>query len=194
MRQATKALVLVLAATLMLGVSACGDQTAEANKAIDAANANVKQYTQAGTELEKLMGQAQGLPMDPANAKKALALVDRMKAKLDTQRSAAAAAKSDMAKIQGLDVRQEFKTYAAKEIAVTDTLLKEDPVAQALVADLRQVYALVASGKATQRQVEAIGKKIAAESKQLSDLEATASAQEKASGDYFDAQKLGGGK
>jgi hypothetical protein len=191
MRYLNRALALVVVCALAFSMVACSDQTADANKAIDAANANIKKYTEAGTQLEKLMSDAEGLPMDPKNAKKGIALTDQMKAKLDEQRAAAAAAKAEISKIKTMNVRQEFKTYADKEQAVADTLLKEDPVAQALINDLRQIYQVVASGKGTQQDVVTIGKRIDAETKQLSTLEKTATAQEKDASDYFDAQKLG---
>ncbi len=73
-------------------------------------------------------------------------------------------------------------------------LLKEIPVEKALIADLRSIYDLVASKKGTQKDVEAIGKRIDAETKQLTDLEDQASKLEKDAGKYFDSQKLGGGR
>jgi hypothetical protein len=192
MRHLKRAVWIALACALILGVTACADQTAEANKAIDAANVQIQHYTRAGNDLEKLMSDAEALPMDPANAKKGIELTDQMTAKLEEQRASAQAAKTEIARIKTMGVRQEFKTYADKEIAVTDTLLKEDPVAKSLIADLRSIYDLVASKKGTQKDVEVIGKRIDAETKQLTELEDQANAQEKAAGQYFDAQKLGG--
>jgi hypothetical protein len=193
MRYWRRAVVLVVACALLFALPGCKpDQTPQANKAIDAANAEIRKYTEAGTELEKLMSQAESLPMEPASAKKGIALTDQMKTKIAEQRTAAEAAKAEISKIKTLDVRQEFKTYADKELAVTDTLLKEDPVAQALIGDLRKIYEVVASGKGTQKDIDTIGKRIDTETKQLTALEKQASAQEKEASDYFDAQKLGG--
>lgn len=191
MRDVRWLVVLVLGVALTFGPAACADQTADANKAIDAANVQIKKYTDAGKELERLLGQAESLPMDAANAKKAIALTDQMRTKLEVQRTAATAARAEISKIKTMDVREQFKTYAGKEIAVTDTLLQEDPVAKALIADLRAIYELVASGKGTQKDVDVIGKRVDAETKQLSDLERKAAAQEKEAGAYFEEQKLG---
>lgn len=193
MRNVKRVVLLALAGVLVFAAVGCGDQTAEANKAVDAANAQIKAYTQAGAELEKLMSDAEALPMDAANAKKGVELTDQMTAKLEEQRKAAEAARAEISKIKTMKVNDEFKTYADKEIAVTDALLKEDPVARALIGDLRKIYELVASGKGTPADVEAIGKRIDAETKQLTDLEAQATKQEKDANAYFDAHKLGGG-
>ncbi|HEY3317669.1 MAG TPA: hypothetical protein VGK50_04535 [Coriobacteriia bacterium] len=194
MRYVKGALLLALACAVVLGATACSDQTADANKAIDAANTQIKKYTASGAELEKLMSEAEALPMDAVNAKKGVTLTDQMTAKLEEQRTAAETAKAEISKIKAMKVNEKFKTYADKEIAVTEALLKEDPVAKALIGDLRKIYELVASGKGTQKDVEEIGKRIDVETKQLTDLEAKATALEKEASDYFDSQKLGSSK
>jgi hypothetical protein len=194
MRHLKRTLLALLIVVLVLGAAGCtGDQTAEANKAIDAANVQLKKYSQAGTEIEQLLNQVEKLPMDRANAKKALPLTDKMNAKLEEQRKAAEAAKAEITKIKAMDVRDEFKTYADKEIAITNVLLEEYPVYKKLFADLRQIYAGVVTGRITEKDVATIGKRIDAESKQLTDLEAKAAKLEREASDYFNQQKLGEG-
>lgn len=185
--------VALVAAVIAFGVSGCADQTAEANKAIDAANVQIGKYTQAGTQLEGLMSQAETLAMEPTSAKRGIELTDRMKAKLEEQRVAAEAARTDIGRIRTMKVRAEFRTYADKEIAVTESLLQQTPVAAALVDEMRKVYELVASGKGTQSEIAAIGERIDADAAKLAALETEAAKREKAASDYFTQQKLGGG-
>jgi cytochrome c556 len=183
----------IIAVALLLGVVGCTDQTADANKAIDNANVQIKKYTEAGQRLAELMSRAESLPMDATSAKQGIALTDQMKTQLDEQRLAAETAKAEIARIKTMRVRQEFKTYADKEIAVTDALLQQAPVATALIDDMRAVYDLVASGKGTQARVEEIGARIDADAAKLSALEDEAAKREKAASDYYAQQKLGGG-
>lgn len=184
----------VVAALLLFAAAGCGllDQTADANKAIDAANKQIGRYTESGAALEKLMSEAEALQMDPASAKQGIELTDEMTAKLEEQRSAAAGAKRELSKISAMRVRSEFKAYAEKEIAVTDTLLKEDPVAKLLIADLRKVYELVGSGKATQAEIDDVSERIDEQTKKLTELEDRAGKQEQEAAKYFESQKLGG--
>ncbi len=110
MRHLKRAVLVALSCVLVLVVVACSDQTAEANKAIDAANAQIQKYTKAGAALEQLMSQAEALPMDPENAKKGVDLTGQMTAKLDEQRAADSAANAEIEKVKAMKVRQEFRT------------------------------------------------------------------------------------
>jgi hypothetical protein len=194
MRRIRIAAVLLLACLLLCAGTGCRNQTSDANTAITAANAQITKYTQAGDQLEKLLSKTQQLPLDPTNAKRAIPLAKQMTVQLEAQRLAAEAAKVEIAKIKAMNVRDQFKTYADKEIAVTDTLLAEDPVAKAIVKDLQAMYSAAARGRITQTQVTTIGRRIDANTSKLNDLETRAAQQEKDASDYFDAQNLGAGK
>lgn len=184
----------LVAALLLLPLTACSsDQTAEANTAITAADAQVAKYTAAGADLGSLMTEARSLGMtSSADASRGVELTDRMTASLDAQAAAAAAASGELAKVGRLRVSAGLKTYAAKELAVVSAAAKESASARSLVADMRALYQMVGSGTATPAAVAQTTARIDDGSSRLGVMDAEVTRLEKDATAYYDQQGLGG--
>lgn len=189
-RRRNTAIIAVVALLLALAVTGCADQTADANAAIGAANERMAAYAQGGVELRSLLADAEKLAMSSAEASKGVALTERMTEELDAQLAAAEAARAQLRKVDGMKVSGELKTYVAKEVAVTDSMLRQDPVARGIVEDMAKLYAMVASGTAKQEDVKAVGKRITERTSELATIEAQTARLEQEANAYFDEHRL----
>ena len=183
------AVVLALAVVLLVGILGC-DQTADATRAIAAANVQVKRYAQVSDELVGLRAQIASLPLDRRSARRAIALTRQMDAKIDAQSRAARAARTEFSRIKDMNVREGYKTYAEKGISLTNTLLEAAPIAEAIERNLLAIYSAGEQGRSAERDVTSLRRSIDAKTRQLSDLEQLAARKERIASDFFEAQKL----
>jgi len=183
--------VLALAVVLLVGILGC-DQTADATRSISAANVEIKRYAQVSDELAGLREQIVSLPLDRRSASRAIALTRQMDAKIDAQSRAARAARTEFSRIKDMNVRKDYKTYAEKEISLTNTLLETAPIVEAIERDLLAIYSAGEQGRSTERDVSPLRRNIDAKTRQLSDLEQLAARKERIASDFFEAQKLAG--
>lgn len=163
--------VLVLVAALALAVGGCKDQTEEANAAVDRANGHIARYNEADEVLAGLLDQIDEVEPTVEGAQRGLELLGKVEAEQEKQARAVDGARAEFERIRAMDVPEEFKGYAAKELDVIEGLEDIDEAAADLVESLSALYAALAEKKASDADVATLSSRIETESARMGELE-----------------------
>ncbi|GAB4291500.1 MAG: hypothetical protein Kow0067_18130 [Coriobacteriia bacterium] len=187
------ALVLIAALALVAGCSPEGSSDVDAaNAAIDAANAQVEVYNALDLEITQLMDEAMGAEATAEGAAQALDLLDQVDAKLNERIAAVNAARDSLASIQGMDVAEEMKTYAGKEIAIIDKMVAADQVLLEMVAELRSLYAMDVDGEYDEAAVTEVNERLLDLSDELAALDEEIAALQNEADAYYESSGIAG--
>jgi DNA repair exonuclease SbcCD ATPase subunit len=156
----------IVAATAMLALSGC-DQSSQADKAIAEANKQVEIYNQLDQEMSALLKKAGNVQPDASGAKEGITLLDQVDAKLVERKKATEAAKASFSSIASMNVDENVKAYAAKEVAVTEALLVLDQRIADLTKAMRALYQAVVDNQADVKKVQGLSDAVDAATKQL---------------------------
>jgi hypothetical protein len=180
---ATAMLVCALVASAAL--AGCGE-AAKANDAIDRANAQIAAYNSVDQEVGRLLEQAAATDQTPLGAKKGMAVLAEASSKLGTRKTTLAKARAEFAAIAGMDVSEESKVYAQKEIATIEALEKLDVALAGMIGDMSSLMNLVASGSKDVAKAGALSKSLQVKQKRLQELEASSDKLDQEARTYFD--------
>jgi hypothetical protein len=141
-RSLTFSLIVVLALAALAALVGCS-QTPDANKALVAANDQLKKYAQLDTEMAAQLAEAGAVEATPEGVKAGLAVLDQVDQGLEQRKAAVAAAEEQFKKIQAMDVKAPIKGYAKQSLELTTSLTALDAGIELLATDMRDLYTLV---------------------------------------------------
>lgn len=141
-----KRFALILLA-LLLGIATVGvltgcggDQTEEANSAIDASNQAVDAANEADAEAVALFEKIGKLEPGSASTDKALKLVEEAEAAIEAKNVQVQKASDALAKIEDLDVSEDFKTYADQQIEIAKLQIQSNELLLKATAEFKRVF------------------------------------------------------
>jgi len=138
-RRTTVIAATVLLATVTLGLVGCG-QSSEANKALAAANQQLKDYNTLDRKTSILLGQLLTVQPTGTSVHRGQQLLDMLDPVLADRDKTAKSAKAQFQRIQAMKVKEAVQGYAGKAIAYTDALLVLDASLQRLSGDYRTLF------------------------------------------------------
>lgn len=193
MSRVTKSVASALLGMLLLGgVVGCIDQTADANAAINAANAQAQTYSALDAEITSLMDEAGAVDFTPEGATAGIEKIDEAVAKFEERKTVIAAIKAEFGKIADMDVDETIKTYAAQQVEIADLLAQMDDLGVKMLADTKSLYELIASGSTDTARAEELSKAVEATAAELEALDAKVTEKQAASDKYFEDNNLSG--
>lgn len=134
------ALLLGLATVGLLAGCGGGDQTEEANAAIDASNKAVDAANEADAEAVALFEKIGKLEPGSASTDEALKLVEEAEAAIAAKNAQVQKAADELAKIKDLEVSQDFKTYADQQIEIAKLQIQSNELLLKATAEFKKVF------------------------------------------------------
>jgi len=183
--------VALAALVALAGVAGCVD-TRPANAAIERANAKSVEYSELDGAIGLLMDAAGAVELTPKGAQGGIAKLDEALSKLEQRAAIIADIRAEFASISEMDVPDEVREYARRQVAIADLLTGMDEVNIALVTDTRVLYDLVANESADTAKAEALSARIEASAAALDELDRQIAAAQQEADDYFEQHELGG--
>jgi outer membrane murein-binding lipoprotein Lpp len=190
MTRITKLMAVMLAGILVLGLAGC-DQTKDANAAISAANELSQEYTALDEKIATLMDEASTAEMTAAGVVPGIAALDEASTRFTERKDIIGQIEAEFQKIEGYDVADEIKTYAAQQVEIAKLLGQMDDLGIKLIADTKSLYELIKSGSDDTAKVDELSASIAEVSQQLGELDTQVTEKQTASDTYFIDSGLG---
>ena len=152
-RNLAVSLILALALVTPAALVGCS-QAPDANKALAAANDQLKKYAQLDDQMATQLAEAGSVQATPEGVKAGLAVLDQVDEGLAQRKVAVAAAEEQFKKIQAMDVKVPIKGYAKKSLELTTSLTALDAGIELLSTDMRKLYTLVEKRSTETRKIQ----------------------------------------
>lgn len=181
--------VFAMLAAAVLGGAGCTmleNPTADANKAIAAANVHLKAFQASDTKVQKLAEELNSLDVSPEGATKALEITAQVKAELATQKQELAAGSEAIAAIKSLEVTPDFKKYADLEIAAIAAQIAVVDEGVKLYDEMDRLYTAIRDKKNTPTFTNEMTAAIDAVYARVQELSTTASKAKSEAEAYFE--------
>ncbi len=192
MVRTTKLVAIALAVVMLFALTGCGDQTKDANAAIEAANEQSDKYTALDNEISALMDEASMADLTPEGVKPGIEAFKQANAKFEERKAVIAAIKSNFEKIEAYKVSDEIKTYAKQQAEIATMLGEMDELGMQLVADTLALYELIETNSDDTARAEELAKSVDVTSQKLTEIDAQVTEKQTASDKYFVDNGLGG--
>lgn len=140
MRRCRLVFALVVTVAIAAVLTGCGDQTAEANAAIEASNAAVDAANDYDQQASELFDRLSEIEPGPANTEEALGYIARSEELIAKKNAEVDKAIAELKKIESLEVGDELKTYAKQQIAIAELQKKSGELLLAANAEFKTVY------------------------------------------------------
>ncbi|MCE5204176.1 MAG: hypothetical protein LLG24_08210 [Actinomycetia bacterium] len=182
----------LIGALLAVSVAGCGDQTAEANAAIEAANKQAQTYMTLDKEITVLMDKAGSVDFTPEGVKPGIEAIDEALAKLAERKTVVANMKAEYAKIESMDVREEIKTYAKQQLEIADIFGEMDELGTKMLTDTKTLYQMVEADSSDSAKAQELAEAIEETSAMIKELGNELREKQAESDKYFEDNNLGG--
>lgn len=154
-------LVSLLAVAVIAALGGCaGDQTPEANAAIEASNAAVQDANRSDAEAVKLFEQIGKLQPGPESTDKAVELIAKAEKSVKDKSAALDTAIGALSKIESLNVSDDFKAYARQQIELADLQKESNNLLLAAIAEFKNVFETAGSSSPDTKALQASFTKI----------------------------------
>ncbi len=185
-----KTLLACVALVLFSGIVGCSDQTGEANRLVDQANAVTDKSNALDAEVTDLLAQVEVL--DPIkNAAQATSTLTVVETKLDEMRTYAESKVALFDEIAGLDVSHEFRIYAAQQKEIAQLEVERAGVTGDLLAKLKILYYTKQMSKVGSADFHRFSRELADIYGKLDELDSQLGEKRAASDQYFTDRGLG---
>jgi hypothetical protein len=152
-RNLAVSLILALALALPAALVGCS-QAPDANKALAAANDQLKKYAQLDADMTAQLAEAGSVQATPEGVKAGLATLDAVDKGLVQRKAAVSAATAQFKKIQAMNVKALIKGYAKQSLELTASLAALDVGIELLATDMRGLYTLVAKRSTDTKKIQ----------------------------------------
>jgi hypothetical protein len=177
-------LTIALALVAPAGLVGCG-QAPDANKALAAANAQLKKYAQLDQQMATQLAEAGAVPATPEGVTAGLATLDQIDRELVQSKAAVAAAKKEFNIVQAMDVKSPIKGYARQSLQLTAALGQLDIGLELLATNMRDLYTLVATRSTETTRIQALADSVDATNMKVDRLRRYVRLQSQAADAYY---------
>lgn len=192
MTRSARLIAFVLLAALLLAQAGCISQTADANQAIQAANAQAEKYSALDGEISTLMDEAGAVDFTPEGAAAGIAKIDQAAAKFQERLTVIAGIKAEFAKIGDMNVDQPIKDYAAMQVEIADLLAQMDELGLSMLGDTKTLYELIAAGSTDTKKADELSVKVEEASAKMDALDKQITQKQAEADAFFETNGLGG--
>lgn len=185
MRRCTT-LIVLLTLTLAVVVALTGcSQTADANKALAAANAQLTKYLELDAQMAEQLAAAGAVEATPEGVVPGLEALDAVDKQMPDRTAAVAAAKEQFQRIRGLEVKAAIKGYADQSLKLITSLEALDAGVALQVKDMRELYTLVEKRSTDTRRIQQLADSVEAAKAKVDRLRRRVKSESQAADDYY---------
>jgi archaellum component FlaC len=177
-------LILALALAAPAALVGCS-QTPDANKALVAANEQLKKYAALDEQMAMQLAEAGSVQATAEGVTPGLAILDQIDQELEQRRAAVTSAKEQFNKIQAMDVKAPIKGYAKQSLELTTSLEVLDAGIELLAKDMRDLYTLVADRSTQAKKIQQLADSVDAAKAKVDRLRRRVREQSNAADAYY---------